>query len=437
MTDAPHATHLAQIAAILAAWGMTPEHAGRTAEVMAWADLHGIDSHGMSMLTVYDQRRRAGRLRMDARPHLLRETPVSALVDADGGLGHVPSRLAMEAAIGRARTIGVGVVVVRNSAHFGACGFYAAMAAEAGLVGMVATSASGIQVAPTGGRQARLGTDPWAFAAPGRPGEPFLLDMATTTVAAGRIRNKANEGVPCPPGWVVTADGQPSTDPLEAVEKGGSLTPLGGSPDGASHKGYGLSAMVNILGSCLSGATLITDPMHTKKPQGQDIGHFFLAMSPTLFRTEEAFRGDVATFCDALRATDADRPGAAGAGGRRSRARHRRAARARRRPGRAEAAAARARDRGAVRRGLAAGRRLTAAGLPVPTDVGGGCATPLDGGGAADAARRRRGAARRRPRVTGLLDAVRGRWGLPVPTDVGGGCATPLDGGGGASVALL
>ncbi len=303
MAHASYDTHLAQITAILTAWAMPAEHAARTAEVMAWADLHGIDSHGMSMLTVYDQRRRAGRLRMDAVPRVERETPVSALVDADGGLGHVPSRLAMETAIGKARTIGVGVVPVRNSAHFGACGFYASMAAEAGMIGMVATSASGIQVAPTGGKQARLGTDPWAFAAPGKPGEPFLLDMATTTVAAGRIRNKANEGIPTPPGWVMTADGQPSTDPLEAVEKGGTLTSLGGSREGSSYKGYGLSMMVNILGSCLSGATLITDPMHTKKPQGQDIGHFFLAMSPTLFRDEQDFRADVVTLCDALRAT--------------------------------------------------------------------------------------------------------------------------------------
>jgi LDH2 family malate/lactate/ureidoglycolate dehydrogenase len=303
MPRAPYETHLAQITAILTAWSMPAENAARTAEVMAWADLHGIDSHGLSMLTVYDQRRREGRLRMDAVPRLERETPVSALVDADGGLGHVPSRLAMETAIGKARAIGIGVVPVHNSAHFGACGFHAAMAAEAGMIGMVATSASGIQVAPTGGAQARLGTDPWAFAAPGKPGEPFLLDMATTTVAAGRIRNKANEGVPCPPGWVMTRDGQPSTDPLEASEKGGTLTPLGGSRETSSYKGYGLSAMVNILGSCLSGATLITDPEHMKKPQGQDIGHFFLALSPTLFREEADFRADVATFCDVLRGT--------------------------------------------------------------------------------------------------------------------------------------
>jgi len=300
---APYETHRAQIEAILLAWSVPPVGASRAADIMAWADLHGVDSHGLSMLTVYDQRRRQDRLRLDAVPTLSRETPVSALVDGGGGLGHPAAFLAMETAIAKARTTGIGVVCVRNSSHFGACGYYTAMAAEAGFLGMAATSASGIQVAPTGGAQARLGTDPWSFAAPGREGEPFLLDMATTTVAAGRIRNRANEGLPCPPGWVLTRDGHPSTDPLEASQKGGSLTPLGGSPEGSSYKGYGLAAMVNILSACLSGSTLITDPMHLRQPHGQDIGHFFLALSPGLFRDGDDFRRDVAAFCDALRAT--------------------------------------------------------------------------------------------------------------------------------------
>lgn len=300
---ASYEAHRAQLEALLTAWGMSEAFAHRTAEVMVWADLHGIDSHGISMIPAYYERQRSGRVRMRAQPRIERETPVSALIDGDGGLGHEPSRQAMEAAIARARGIGVGVVSVHNSSHFGAAGFYAKMAADAGVVGMVATSASMVQVAPTGGAQARLGTDPWAFAAPGREGEPFVLDMATTTVAAGKIRNKANENLPAPPGWLLTRDGLPSTDPLEAVQKGGFLTSLGGSPEGSSYKGYGLSVMVNILGSCLSGATLITDPMHTKKPKGIDIGHFFLALSPTLFREQGAFEADVASLCDTLRAT--------------------------------------------------------------------------------------------------------------------------------------
>lgn len=300
---ASHTTHRTQIESILTAWGMPPDNAARTAEVMAWSDLCGIDSHGISMLTVYDRHRRNGRMNMAASPRIEREGPVHALIDGDGGLGHVPARLAMDTAIAKARQIGMAVVAVHNSAHFGACGFYTLMAAEAGLIGMVTTSASLIQVAPAGGAQARFGTDPLSFAAPTADGRPFLLDMATTTVAAGRIRNKENEGLPCPPGWVLDAQGQPSTDPTVARDKGGSLTSLGGSLDGSSYKGYGLAAMVNILAAGLSGATFPTDPQHTKKPQGMDIGHVFIAIDPGLFRPAEDFRAEVTAFCDSLRGT--------------------------------------------------------------------------------------------------------------------------------------
>ena len=300
---ASYAAHRAQLKAILLAWGMPEENAEITSEILSWADLHGVDSHGISMIPGYDGLRRSGRAKMDARPAVVKETPVSALVDGGGGLGHVPGHFAMSAAIRKARASGVGIAVVKHSAHFGAAGFYALMSARAGLVGMSCTSASGIQVAPTFGKQARLGTDPWSFAAPSADGVPFLLDMATTTVAAGRIRNKANEGLPTPDGWVLDAEGRPSNDPLVAKEKGGFLTSLGGSPENSSYKGYGLAVMVNILASCLSGATLITDPMHTKKPVGMDIGHFFMAIDPGLFREADDFHTDVATFMGALRGT--------------------------------------------------------------------------------------------------------------------------------------
>ena len=300
---APYETHRQQLELILRAWGMPPVNAAITAEIMSYADLHGIDSHGISMIPSYDERRRAGKISMTAEPKIVHDRLVAALVDGGGGLGHLNSHVAMNLAVSKARTLGVGIVGVRNSAHFGACGYCARLAADAGFIGMVTTSAAGIQVAPTGGAEARYGTDPIAFAAPGRDGEPFLLDMATTTVAAGRIRNKANEGLPTPPGWVVTKDGAPSTDPLEASQKGGFLTPLGGTADGSSHKGYGLAAMVNILSSALSGATMVTDPAHTKAPGTMGIGHFFMAIDPGLFRDPAEFRAEVAAFCDSLRAT--------------------------------------------------------------------------------------------------------------------------------------
>lgn len=300
---ASYENHRAQLKAILKGWGMPQENAEITAEILSWSDLHGVDSHGISMIPGYDNHRRNGRVKMDARPRIVSETPVSAVVDGGGGLGHVPGHFAMSTAIAKAKQVGMAAAVVRGSAHFGAAGFYSLMAAKAGLVGMSCTSASSIQVAPTFGKKARLGTDPWSFAAPSADGVPFLLDMATTTVAAGRIRNKANEGLPTPDGWVLDSEGRPSNDPLVAKEKGGFLTSLGGSPENSSYKGYGLAVMVNILASCLSGASLITDPEHTKKPGGMDIGHFFMAIDPTIFRGAGAFETDVSTFLGALRAT--------------------------------------------------------------------------------------------------------------------------------------
>src|SRR5437899_3074554 len=165
---ASYEAHRSQLELILQACGMAKATAVSTAEIMSWADLHGIDTHGISMIPPYDERRRAGRIDMRAEPVVVQQTPVSALIDGGSGLGHPNARLAMELAIDKAKTTGIGVAAVRNSAHFGACGFYALVAAEAGLIGMVTTSASGVQVAPTFGAQARLGTDPIAFAAPGR-----------------------------------------------------------------------------------------------------------------------------------------------------------------------------------------------------------------------------------------------------------------------------
>ena len=307
---ASYETHRKQLELILEAWGMPRATAVGTAEIMSWADLHGIDTHGISMVPPYDERRLANKLDLRAEPRVLKETPVSVLVDGAGGLGHPAGRRAMDIAIEKAKKTGIGVAAVRNSGHFGACGFYVLQAVDAGFIGMATTSASGINMAPTNGAQARLGTDPIAFAAPGKPGEPFLLDMATTTVAAGKIRNKANEGLQTPTGWLVTKDGLPSTDPHE-VSKGGYMTPLGGTPEGSSHKGYGLGAMVNILSSALSGGAMVTDPTRNTRPGPIDIGHFFLAMDPGMFRDTADFQADVAAFCDTLRATkpaDPNRP---------------------------------------------------------------------------------------------------------------------------------
>lgn len=300
-------THEDQAAAIFAAWGMLEERARASARVLAWADLHGIESHGIAMLVEYDERRKTRPINFEPKPSIVRETPVSALLDGDGGLGHATATQAMDIAIGKARSNGVGIVSVRNSGHFGALGFFTTRAADQGLIAMAATTVFGIRVPPTGGARARLGTDPWSFAAPSADGRHFVLDMATTTVASGKVRNKVVEGQQMPPGWGFDASGQPTLDP-SIVMNGGFLSPLGGAAESAGYKGYGLAAMVNILASCLSGSTLITDPMHSRQPYGLDVGHFFLAFDPNLFRPLDAFSADVARFSDDLRATPAVDP---------------------------------------------------------------------------------------------------------------------------------
>ncbi|MDH3702181.1 MAG: Ldh family oxidoreductase [Alphaproteobacteria bacterium] len=293
-----------QIAACLTAWGMPKDHVAITANVMVDADSCGIDTHGLSMITTYDFRRRENMITMDAEISVVNETPVTALLDAGGGLGYVPSVQATKIAIKKAKEMGVAAVAVRNSNHFGATGYYTRMMAAEGLVGMATTNGSGPRTAPTFGKDPKLSTNPIAFTAPAKRNAPFNLDMATTTVAAGKIRNKANENQPIPVGWANDGDGNPTTDPNLYFDREGTQTPLGGSRELGSHKGYGLGAMVEILSAGLSGASLVTSENHgTRVPGTMEIGHFFLAIDPTAFRQAGAFEDTVDELIDHLHAT--------------------------------------------------------------------------------------------------------------------------------------
>ena len=288
-----------QVERILEAWGMPAPRAAVTADVLLYADLHGIDSHGVSMLPVYDQYRGRGEVRPDAPdPVVMDRGPAAALLDAQAALGHAPAARAMEVALEKARAIGIGIVAVRNSAHFGAAGYYSRLAARQGMIGIASTTSPSRRTAPTFGAAAMLGTNPLAFAAPGRHGIAFALDMATTTVAFGRIRNALTEERQIPSGWGTDSRGHPCTDPREVMERG-FLTPLGGTPQGASHKGYGLAMMVDILAGGLSG-TLDASQAGTG---GRNSGHILLAIDPGMFRDRDAFAADVDALCERLRAT--------------------------------------------------------------------------------------------------------------------------------------
>ena len=299
----------AQIAAILSAWGMDADLVRTTTEVMLETDLAGIDSHGISMLMMYEKLRTAGRLNLKAKPVIVRENAVTALVDADAGLGHPAGVMGMELAIEKAQAMGVGAVSVFNSHHFGAAGYYATLAADQGLIGMVTSSARTICVVPTRAAVPVLGTNPIAFAAPARRNRSFLLDIATSTVAANKVKVYELNQESLPPGWVTDKHGAPITDAALARDtlfkgEGGGLTPVGGTADMRSHKGYGLGVMAQILSATLSGASF--RPVQAKT-QGADepdnVGHFFLALDPKMFRPEGAFEDDLDTVIDVLHQT--------------------------------------------------------------------------------------------------------------------------------------
>ena len=300
-----------QVAALLLAFGMREADAAGTADVLLAADLMGVDSHGASMLPLYAGQFAAGSAvpRPDIR--VVQDAGALGLIDAGGGLGHVPGTLAADMAAERAGRHGIAAVAVRNSNHYGAAGVFARRIAEQGLIGVSTSSVWTAAIVPTGGTRPRLGTNPFAFAAPTatrteaglEAGRPFLLDMATSTEAIGKLRLAERAGRPIPEGWALTPEGAPETDPARAlaqVER--LLTPVGG------HKGYGLAVMVEVLSSTLSGA--LQCPLRGEAGDvgdagvANDVGHFMLALDPGVLRgSREAFAEDLGRMVRALRET--------------------------------------------------------------------------------------------------------------------------------------
>ena len=273
---------------------------------MVETDLRGVDSHGISMLPTYDKEFRAGRLNMRPVWKTVREGPAMALIDADASLGHPISAHAMNLAVDKCRAMGVAVVSVFNSHHFGAAGCYSKIAADRGVIGMVTSGTRGVTMVPTFGAEPVMGTNPIAFAAPAHRNPPFQLDMATTTVAAGKVKVYKLNHKKLPQGWVVDADGKTVTDEAEGFgyvfdKPEGGITPLGGTRDLGSHKGYGLGVMVHILGATLSGASFSPIRNQTQRPSDpHNIGHFFMAIDPKAFRPEGAFEDDLDQVIDTL-----------------------------------------------------------------------------------------------------------------------------------------
>ena len=292
---------------ILLAWGMNEQYANITADLMTETDLRGVDSHGISMLPSYERQIGLGQVNVRPLFKTKRQTPTMALIDADASIGHPAAHYGMHLAVDKALKTGVGVVSVVNSNHFGAAGCYSKIAAERGCIGMVTSATRGVMMVPTFATEPILGTNPFAFAAPAKRNPNFELDMATTTVAANKVKVYWLNRQPIPEGWVVDGNGQPVTDSALAMDylfgdsKQGGITPLGGTRELGSHKGYGLAAMVHILGGVLCGASFSPIRNRTQKVgDPNNLGHFFLAIDPKAFRDEGAFENDLDDVIDTL-----------------------------------------------------------------------------------------------------------------------------------------
>ena len=281
---------------VLTTLGVPPEDARVTTDVLVLADLRGIDSHGVARLGRYVSGLKEGYMKPKDESRVLRETKATALIDGGQSLGQVVGKKGMDLAIAKAKDTAVGVVVVRNSNHYGIAGYYSLLALEHDLIGVSMTNAAPL-VVPTFGRTALLGTNPISLTAPATKEKPFVLDMATSTVPRGKVEVYQRLGKPMPHGWAVDETGKSSSDParvLNALAKrlGGGLLPLGGEGEElGGHKGYGLALMVDVLCGVLSGAaTGLQVYADEKRP---DVGHFFMALDPTAFRPLDEFKGDM------------------------------------------------------------------------------------------------------------------------------------------------
>ncbi len=280
---------------IFLAIGCNDEHARLAADVLIRSDMRGIDSHGVARLSGYV--RLWDKKRINSKPNIkiVHQTPTTATVDGDAGLGLVVAPFAMQIAIEKADKYGSGWVAVRNSNHFGISAYHALMAVEQQMIGFAMTNASPL-VAPTFSNERMLGTNPMCYAFPAGKYPPVVVDMATSAAANGKLEIAQRAGKPVPEGWIQDEHGNFTTDP-HALKKGGSLLPLGSDKEHGSHKGFGLSATVDILSAVLSGANYgpwvppfvsFLDPPND--PVGLGIGHFLGAMRVDGFRPVEEFK---------------------------------------------------------------------------------------------------------------------------------------------------
>ncbi len=283
-------------------FGFTADEAAKITDVLLLSDVYGIESHGMQRLVRYHKGIEKGLIHIDAKPEIVFETPVSAVIDGHDGMGQLISIEAMNLAIEKAKKTGMAVVSVKNSNHFGIAGYYAKMACDQGLVGFAMTNSEAIMV-PTYARKAMLGSNPIAISMPAEP-YPFFFDSSTTVVTRGKLEIYNKLSKPLPDGWALDENGKPCSDADRVLKNivgknGGGIVPLGGDTEPlGGHKGYGYGMLCEIFCSVFSGG-LTSNHTHIGGKGGTC--HGFMVIDPKVFGDADALKERFSVFLQELR----------------------------------------------------------------------------------------------------------------------------------------
>lgn len=286
------------VANALASQGVPEADTRTVAGMMVEADIFGYETHGVFRLRQYLARLRGGGCNPAAQISVAQETAATAVIDGDNGLGHLAMSAARDLAIKKAADAGIGWVGVRRGNHAGPLALYVRPQAEAGMIGMAAAVGSANHVPPFGGTDLLLGTNPIAISAPSGTSDPFVLDMASTVAAMGKIKVLLQRGEPMPEGWMVGRDGAPLTDPARKSE--GFLLPIGGA------KGFGLSVAIGLMAGVLNGAAFGSDVVDftSDTTSETNTGQFVMALNISAFGPLDDFSETTQKVFDEMRASE-------------------------------------------------------------------------------------------------------------------------------------
>lgn len=275
--------------------GLAAQDAQVMADIMVEADLRGVHSHGIARLPIIVERIRKGLINVRPKLQLIRENDAVFVLDADNGLGPVAGVKAMRLAIEKARKFGIAMGVVRRTNNIGICAYYAIMGAQNDQIGIVGSNAAK-SMAPFGGAERVIGTNPIAIAVPAKRYNPIVLDMATSIVAYGKIQLAKKEGKKIPAEWALDEEGKPTTDPEKALR--GSVRPIGG------YKGYGLAIIIEILAGVLSGSAILKEVGNIfELDRVQGLGNFFISIDVGHFTDSEKFKARIDELIETIKSS--------------------------------------------------------------------------------------------------------------------------------------